>query len=82
MLRFADVVNAQQIMQWQWAYDARQISGRSTIQITHFPFPPVKDLRLPAVAITLVLKSMRCLVIQATKPQEPQKCPNSRFRHP
>ena len=46
MLRFADVVNAQQIMQWQWAYDARQISGRSTIQITHFPFPPVKDLRL------------------------------------
>jgi len=55
MLRFADVVNAQQIMQWQWACDVRQISGRSTIQITHFPFPPVKDLRLPAVAITLVL---------------------------
>ena len=25
---------------------------------------------------------MRCLVIQATKPQEPQKCPNSRSRHP
>ena len=25
---------------------------------------------------------MRCLVFQATKPQEPQKCPNSRFRHP
>ena len=39
MLRFADVVNAQQIMQWQWAYDARQISKQSTIQIAHFPFP-------------------------------------------
>ena len=39
MLRFADVVNAQQIMQWQWANDARQISRRSTIQIAHFPFP-------------------------------------------
>ena len=25
---------------------------------------------------------MLCLVIQATKPQEPQKCPNSRFLHP
>ena len=25
---------------------------------------------------------MRCLVIQATKPQKPQKCPNSGFRHP
>ena len=25
---------------------------------------------------------MRCLVFQATKPQKPQKCPNSEFRHP
>ena len=32
-------LNAQQIMQWQWAYDARQISKQSTIQIAHFPFP-------------------------------------------
>ena len=25
---------------------------------------------------------MRCLVFQATKPQKPQKCPNSEFHHP
>ena len=39
MLRFADVVNAQQIVQWQWAWDARQISRQSTIPIAHFHFP-------------------------------------------
>ena len=39
MLRFADVVNAQQIVQWQWAWDARQISRQSTIPIVLFPFP-------------------------------------------
>ena len=32
-------LNAQQIMQWQWAWDARQISRQSTIPIAHFPFP-------------------------------------------
>jgi len=32
-------LNAQQIVQWQWAWDARQISRQSTIPIAHFPFP-------------------------------------------
>ena len=47
----------------------------------HFPFPFVKDLRLPAVAIILALQPKRCLVIQATKPRKPQKYPNSSFHH-
>ena len=33
ILRFTEVVNAQQILQWQWACDAQQISRRPTIQI-------------------------------------------------
>ena len=32
-------LNAQQIMQWQWACNARQISRLSTIPYAHFPFP-------------------------------------------
>ena len=32
-------LNAQQIVQWQWAWDARQISRQSTIPIAPFPFP-------------------------------------------
>ena len=32
-------LNAQQIVQCQWAWDARQISKQSTIPIAHFPFP-------------------------------------------
>ena len=32
-------LNAQQIVQWQWVWDARQISRQSTIPIAHFPFP-------------------------------------------
>jgi hypothetical protein len=74
-------LNAQQIMQWHWAWDARQISRQSTIQLTHFPFPSVEDSQLKGVGIILVLGMMRCLVVQATKPQKPQKCPNSWFRH-
>ena len=75
-------LNAQQIMQWHWAWDARQISRQSTIQLTHFPFPSVEDSQLKGVGNILVLGMMRCLVVQATKPQKPQKCPNSGFRHP
>ena len=75
-------LNAQQIMQWHWAWDARQISRQSTIQLTHFPFPSVEDSQLKGVGNILVLGMMRCLVVHATKPQKSQKCPNSWFCHP
>ena len=32
-------LNAQQIMQWHRAWDARQISRHLTIPYAHFPFP-------------------------------------------
>ena len=32
-------LNAQQIVQWQWAWDARQISRHLTIPYAPFPFP-------------------------------------------
>ena len=47
-----------------------------------FSFPSCQRLATVSSRQCPRHKPKRCLVIQTTEPQKPQKCPKSRFRHP